>query len=248
MPKKTVLEYVQGALTIMGSDQVDSIADTQESMDVAHLLRTVYDELMERQEKGWSFLKRFVPLVAGADVARPTLLTLPDNVRFLHTLWYNSSTETGVTRNRELIYMEPDDFLRTRGVYAADRQLVTTPEGVSFYVDTKRMPAVFTSFNDKDLYCDAFDSSIESTLTSSRASARVTIIPELIVADDHIPDLPEHMVPLLQHTLNAAASLTFRQQPSAPDENRARRQLAGKRRTESRLTRENYYARQYGRK
>lgn len=248
MAKKTVLEYVQGALSIMDSDAVDSIADTEESMQLANLLRDVYDETIMRQEKGWSFLNRFVPLTAAVDTANPTMLTLPDSVRFTKGVWYNTSTESGKVRRHQLCYLCPEDFLRRCGTYGSDRLLVTAAEGMSFYVDQNRMPSVYTSFNDKDIYCDSYDQDIETTLTSARASALVSIIPELILEDDFTPDLPEHMVPFLQSTFNAAATLTFKQTASPADETRSRRQLAGLRRTESRFTREYYYAYQNGRR
>lgn len=248
MAKKTVLEYVQGALNIMDSDQVDSIADTEESMQVANLLRDVYDELMTRQEKGWSFLNRTIQLEASVDTSQPTRLVLPERTRHLKKLWYNVSDEAGKVKNREIKYVCPEDFICRFGTPGDTRQLVTTPEGISFYVFNDRMPSFYTSFDDRVLYLDSFDSSVETTLTSSRAVAFANVLPELIVEDEHVPDLPLDMVPLLTSTLNAAASLTFRQMASAPDETRARRQIAQLRRTESKLTRERYYHNAFGRR
>src|SRR5690606_34726935 len=119
----------------------------------------------------------------------PTVLAIPDNVRHIDRVWYNVSKEPGEVKYRELHYVCPEDFVVRFGTKGDTRQLVSYGD-VSFYVSNDRMPSFYTSFNDKDIVCDSFDSDIETTLTSSRAKVYASVVPEFIVDDGHVPDLP----------------------------------------------------------
>lgn len=247
MATKNVLEYVQACLNTMDSDQVDQIADTAEATQVAELLRDVYFELLNRQE--WEFLKGPVTLTAAGDLTKPTKFTVPEGLRHLHKLWYNVDESGGLNR-RELIYVEPEEFLqRAGGSAATGKLLVTEGEQLQFYVRTDRMPTYYTTFDDQTIYCDAYKETVETSLVSSKISAYGVSVPEFEVSDSFTPELPENMVPLLQHTLNATAHLYFKQQASAPDEARVRRQLSQARsRNSVAASRSTYYANQFGRR
>lgn len=245
MATKTVLEYVQACLNTMDSDQVDSISDTTESTQVAELLRDCYAELINRQE--WSFLKRPAEIVAAGDTTSPTKFTIPNDLRHLLNVWYNVD-ESGAVSRRELQYLEPADFLARSGVAQTGKLLVTAPTQIQFYVWTDRMPSFYTSFDDKVIFCDAYKATVETSLVSSKVSALAILNPAFTVEDEFVPLLPEHMVPLLQATLNATSHLYFKQQASAPDEKRVQRQMAQARQRESKLTRNNYYANSFGRR
>lgn len=246
MATKTVLQYVQACLSTMDSDEVDSIAETSESMQIAELLPDIYAELINRQE--WEFLRRPVTLTAVGNPELPTKFVIPTGLRRLTKLWYNVST-TSVSR-RELCYVEPEDFLSrlASGDTAANKMLVTDGSQLQFYVRNDRMPSLYTTFDDRAVWCDAYDAAVETTLQSSKISAWGVVIPSLVVADDTVPDLPEHMVPLLQSLLNAAAHRYFKQQVSEVDEARAHRQLAQARTRNSVVaSREHYYSNRFGR-
>lgn len=246
MATKNVLQYVQSCLSTMESDEVDSIAETAESMQVAELLKDLYYELINRQE--WEFLKGAVTLTAAGDTAAPTKFTAPTGLRHLTNLWYNVA-DSGVSR-RHLQYVEPVEFLDRLGSgdAATGKLLVTHGSQLQFYVRTDRQPTFYTTFDDNVVYCDAYDSTVESTLQTSKVSAWGVVIPDFTVEDGFEPELPEHMIPLLQATLNASAHLYFKQQASAPDEARVRRQLAQARTRNSKIaSREYYYANRFGR-
>lgn len=253
MTIKNVLQYVQGALNIMDSDAVDSINDTAESMQVANLFADIYDELMHRQE--WDFLKGPVALQALVDVTNPTALSIPNDVAYVTAVWYNIDT-TGLAPNRrKLVYVDPIEYLEKygSGFPAPNRQLITVTKGaegaqIQFYVRNDTPPTHYTSFDDETLVCDSFDGTVDTTLVSTKVSAFGVTNPQFQIEDEFVPFIPEHMVPLLQHSLNAAASLIYKQQASAPDEKRVARQTASARRKESRTARTHYYANAFGRR
>lgn len=251
MAKKTVLQYVQATLGVMDSDEVDSINDTTESMQIAALLYDIYFELINRQE--WSFMRGALTVTSNADTTNPTQCTLPENCKRLRNLAYNIDTAGGFQR-QELKYLDPVTFLRrfSGGVSAGNRLLVSCTDkygvDLQFYVNTDRMPSFWTSFDDQTIFTDAYNATIESTLTTQKIIAWGDRIPSFDVEDDFIPDLPDHMIPLLQHTLNGASMQTLKQQESPMDAIRERRQTAQARRAESKLTRKTYYWNKFGRK
>ena len=246
MATKNVLQYVQSCLNTMDSDEVDTIADTAEATQIAELLEDVYYELLNRQE--WEFLKGPVTLTAAGDITNPTKFTVPAGLRHLHKVWYNIDESGGMNR-RELLFVEPEDFLlRTGGSAAAGKLLITEGSQLQFYVRTDRMPTFYTTFDDVTIYCDAYKASIETSLVTSKISAFGVALPAFAVDDEFVPELPENMVPLLQATLNATSHLYFKQQASAPDEARVRRQLAQARTRNSIVaSRSTYYANSFGR-
>jgi hypothetical protein len=247
MATKSVLEYVQSTLSAIESDKVDAIADTEESMQVAEFLKDVYDEFINRQD--WAFLHRAITLISAADTALPTKMTVAEGVRKVETLWYNVATDGSLNR-RKLVWLCPEDFLaRTGSGSGTTRTLCTVDAQIQFYVTNDRMPTHYTSFDDSVVFLDAYDSDVEDTITTARLTGWGVAIPEFEVDDDFVPLLPDNMVPMLQSTLNSAASLHFKQQPNLPDEKRVARQLSRLRRKESALTNEfgSYYKNAFGR-
>lgn len=244
---KNVLQYVQSALNIMDSDLVDSIQETEESNQVAELLKDLYYELLERQE--WEFLKRPLTLTAVGDTTQPTAFLVPNGMRRLYNVWYNVSDDATYKR-RELKYQDPLCFVQTNGGSDGSNLLrVESGNGLSFYVRTDRAPSYWTSFDDNRIYCDAHDSSVETSLVTDKISAFGLYIPDFTVQDSFEPSIPRHMEPLLQHTLNASASANFKQQANGQEETRASRQMAAARRKNSVVApREYYYSTNYGRR
>lgn len=246
MASKTVLEYVQHTLNTMDSDRVDAIAETEESLQVADFLKEAYYELLNREE--WKFLDGAATLIAAADLTRPTSFAIQGSVKFIHYVAYNVADDGSDAEYRNLKYLEPVEFLRKYNVPGDDRLLVNIDDKVSFYVGTNKQPEWFTSFGDDDIVCDSYDSDIDSTLTSTKVNVYANTIPDFEVEDSFTPDIPRHMEPLLQSTLNSVSHLYLNQSVSAPDEKRVGRQMAQARRSESKITRRKYYTRQYGRR
>lgn len=250
MATKTVLQYVQATLNVMDSDNVDDISDTLESLQIANHLENVYYELLERQD--WSFLHQAINITAAADTSSPTKFSIDSSTRSIDWLRYNTATDGTEYDPRNLRYIEPEEFvLRLSGGIDSDSHtLVTVGSSIRFYVSNDRMPEFWTSFDDENIFMDAYDSDLESTLTTARIDGWGVVIPTFQVDNTHTPDIPEHMVQLLQSELNRQSFKHFKQQESTTDEQKARRQLAQQRRRESKVSRptEQYYTRDYGRK
>lgn len=243
---KNVLQYVQRTLNVMSSDKVDSIADTEESMQVAELFADLYDELIMRQD--WEWLRGPITLTAAADLTSPTKFTIPANVRKVEDVFYNVSSTADV-KLRKLEWLCPSDFLCRFGSKnsAQDVQVVVGNQ-IIFHIANDRQPTYWTTFDGITAYADAYDAVIESTLVATKVSAMGLVNPQFTIDDTFVPLLPEHMVPMMQHTLNASASLIFRQQQSVPDEQRVARQTAQARRKQSKVEDDVYYKNRWGRR
>jgi len=243
--KKTVLEYVKNCLSVMDSDEVDSITDTVESQQVANLLQECFFEFINREE--WTWLQQPVTLdgtITGP--TRPTQVGIDDNIKKIMYVAYDVSS-TGLFEYRELHYLSPVDFVKkfSRG---GDDKVAVTVGSFKFYIDTSRQPEYWTSFDDENIVVDAYKASVETYVDSDKFSVYGVVIPSFTVDDDHVPDVPVAVVPMLQHTLNAAAMLYFKQTSSPVDEQRIVRQLAQLRREESKTRNRDYAPKKYGRK
>lgn len=92
--KLTLLELTQNILSSLNSDQVNSIGDTPESLQVAECIRTTYINMMGKYE-----LPEHVKLInlnpSGSD-AQPVLMLRPDGIKRLEWIrYFNSNPADG---------------------------------------------------------------------------------------------------------------------------------------------------------
>ena len=79
MSNYTVLEMVQDVLSGINGDEVNSISDTVESLQVATYLKEVYENLVA--EYNLPVNRKLIMLDASGDVNKPTHMRLPNTVR-----------------------------------------------------------------------------------------------------------------------------------------------------------------------
>jgi len=197
MAKLTLLEIVQDVLNDMDSDEVDSISDTEEAVQIAQIAKTTYFEMIGRRD--WPHLSKFGVLDSIGDVAKPTHLGTPDNMVRLDWFKYNKKL-TGDTRNRfkDITYLHPDEFI----VKTNDRDLdqtnvteVTDYGGAKFQVLNDIQPTYFTSFDDDFIVMDSYNASLESSVQSTNTQVRIYTIPTWTTSDGFTPDLPMEAFP-----------------------------------------------------
>jgi len=82
----TLLEMTQDILSSMSSDEVNSISDTPESLQVAHIIKSKFYDIIDRVPM--TNLERLVQLDAIADTSQPVVMTVPDNVVQITSLKY----------------------------------------------------------------------------------------------------------------------------------------------------------------
>lgn len=224
--KKNLLAIVQEILIAMDSDNVNSISDTDEATDVANIVQSVYFDLVSRHKIPET--RELIQLTALADVTRPVYLQIPDSVKLVERLDYNVSTESGTTSFRELEWLDPNVFLsRAMGKDVDDSTRTVVPDinnSTSLIVDNDSMPKYFTSFDDKHIVCDSYDSSEESTLQASKTRAWVVKMPIFTLSDTFTPDLDSAHFRLLVNEAKSTCIATFNKTINPKIESQARKQ------------------------
>lgn len=220
MAKLTLLDIVQDILSDMNSDEVNSIVDTPDSMQVAQIVRSTFFDILDSKDS-WPHLRTLFQLDASTDSEKPTHMGLPENVKELQLVKYNKR-KVDDTRDKfqEVEYAYPDVFLERVNAYntaADDVTLVTDYSGVQFAIKNDEAPSFWTSFDDDNLVFNAYDSEVDDTLQASKTQCMATRNPVWEVADEFIPDLPEEAFSQLLAESKSACfyRLKQRQDPSS---------------------------------
>lgn len=224
--KMSLIELVQDILNDLDSDEVNSINDTQESAQIAQIVKSTYFALISN--RNWPHLKKGISLEAPGTTATPTHMKLSDNVKELSFINYNKARD-GETRKKyqSVRWVEPDDFLRAtnqRNNDEANIDIITDPSGIELLIRNDQAPTYYTSFNDTHVVFDSYDSAVDDTLQESKVQAQGYVNPVWLPEDDFIPDLPEEAFTLLLEEAKSRASLKLKQTQDVKAEQEAGRQ------------------------
>lgn len=192
----------------MNSDNIDSITDTVESLQVASTIKDTYFNMINTlgiiPEN-----KQLIQLWPLADLTRPTNLIIPDNVININIFRYNCSYQNLIEYG-ELQYTTPEEFLRRTYTHASNAsdviEVFDVNAPVPLLIQNNKMPNFWTSFDDKNIICDSYDASIESTLQENKTACWAQLEPQWSQTDLFVPSLDSHLFPIL---LADAKSLCF---------------------------------------
>lgn len=209
--KMTLLEMVQSILNDTDSDPANSIDDTEESLQVASIVRDAYFKLASRRDD-WPFLKSLTQLTGLGDAANPTKMRFPEGVNKVYWLKYNK---------KDVTYLEPKDFkdmldkrVETDGVVNAGGYILNAD------------PAYWTTYDDDYVFFDGYNSAVDSTLQQSKSACYGILIPPWTHEDGFVPTLPEKMFPTLLADAKGTAFLVLKQQANEKEENFAQRGMS----------------------
>jgi hypothetical protein len=205
--KLSLLDMTQNILSAMDSDEVSSIDETVESIQVAELIKESYFDLMAQRD--WPFLRQLYTLEGLADVANPTKMKLPDTANKVFWIKYNK---------KEVEYMEPDAFLSR----IDQRVPATGVVDANGYV-LNRDPLCWTTYDDKYVVFDGRNSTTDSTLMSSKTKVYGTVAPSWQHVDSFIPNLPDKFFPTLLAEAKAQSFVNLKQQANAREERKAQK-------------------------
>lgn len=214
MPKRTLLDMTQSILESMDSDSVNSVSDTIEAMQVANTIRRTYFELMA--ELDLPHKNELVNLEGLGDTSKPTHMRIPEAVQ--QVFWVKYDTRNSVPGDRtytDMRYLSPDEFIQhcnaRPSTDTTNYQVVAHTANSPIVVGKLQPPAFWTSFDDEYVVFDSYDSSVDSTLQSSKVMSHGAVSPTLSVIDAAVPDLPENLFPLLYAQAEATCHAYFRQ-------------------------------------
>jgi len=246
MAKQTLLDLTQNILFAMDSDPVNSISDTIEAMQVAHIIQDTFYEILS--DRLWPRNKELLTMYPSTDAKQPTLMKLPPQVTEIDWIKYNKNTVEDLDKYNQLvvdlIYMDPKPFLdmvyqrssknttttTSIGDDLVQREVLTSDDivyqvnGRPVWAKTNKMPDYWTSVDDEYVLFDSFDDSQEDTITASRLTAYGYMEPVFELQDNHVPDLPVKAFPYLLSEAKSVAFNQIKQAANQKEEQRSSRQ------------------------
>jgi hypothetical protein len=209
--KYTLLEMTQEILSSMDSDEVTSITDTAEALQVARIIRQAYYELMNSVDPP-ELYKVFELTTTSADT--PTQLILPDDINSLVWVKYDCHRlNEGGTQFEMIPFRKLEDFLATMHLLDTQESDVVsfnvTIDGdvIPVYCNNSRAPSCYTCLgDDQTIIFDSFDSSVEDFLSGTKTMCYGKETSQFFLTDAFIPKMDE---PLFTVLLNEAKVLAF---------------------------------------
>jgi hypothetical protein len=246
--KRTLLDMTQDILSSLDSDEVNSIGDTTESLQVANIIKNTWWNIVSRAELPEHF--DMFGLDASTDIVLPVLMLKPSNVdnikwikyydestqstdgtSFVHDLNTDITSATPNTSNPDLNYKTVDilpitDFLTYVNRYNPYEDNIEsyTLNGITLRYRNDRQPSYCGVLSDKYVLFDSYDSTVEDTLQQSKVQAYGQIIPEFKLEDNFIPLLDDYQFPLLFNEAKSLAFFELKQMAHQKAEQEAKRQ------------------------
>lgn len=211
--KLTLLQIVQRVLSAMEADMVNSISDTAESVAISKVAEDVYYELLATTD--WPHLEQTGQLIGSSNSAFPNLLRIPNDVKYIKSLWY---------KDKLLKYKEPEEFIKyvnQRNKDNTDFQSIATPLGAKLLINVKEDPTFFTIFNSQEVITDAYNSDTHMTLLGSETLFTGNVLPSFYADDEFVPSLPIEAFSTYLSMVKRAAFLYLRREASPHDERTA---------------------------
>jgi hypothetical protein len=222
----TLLDMVQDILSDMSGDSVNSIGDTEEALQIAQIIKSTYNEMMTRRE--WPHLKKLVQLSSYSDNRFPTHLLLPSNTRRVEWITYNQRKADNPNNSFSPIrFLESGKFIQftnSRAIDGPGTQIVTTHENVPIKILNNTPPTYWTTFDDKLIVMDSYDSAIEDTLQGSQSQCEAYIYPSWQTQDDFVPNIPGHLFPGFLAESKSTCFYILKKMPNEKAEQQSRRQ------------------------
>ncbi len=146
--KMSLLEIVQNILSAMDSDEINSVEDSVEALQVAEVVKETYFGLLLSESSPSQ--KQLLQLESLSDTDYPNYLKIPDNVKSIDELAYDYQTDDQ-TDYQDLCYLDPKSFLlKSRNRSGLEGTVeVTDSSGVRLWVSNNANPQYWTTFDNQ---------------------------------------------------------------------------------------------------
>jgi sensor histidine kinase YesM len=211
MSEYTLLDYVQTILSSLDSDEVNSYDDTVESLQVANIVKTVYNDVQARVDLPEHYT--LFELNASGDPDQPTLMFRPDDVMSVEWVQYDKILDGDTNPVYTDIPFKPlDEFLKYIDNLDVDEAEVGSFEytigsdTVLFKYRNDQAPSCYTTFDDNVFVFDAYDSDVDTTLQKDKTRCYGRKEQSWTMSNTFVPFLDRDLSTLL---LNEAKVLAF---------------------------------------
>lgn len=205
----TMLELVRSVvLDITKTEYIYTLNESLISTQVTEILRDTYFSIIDG--KDWPNLyKAFQLTQSSADT--PTHMTFSNTVMDVQYIKYNIKSATD-TKDKyvEIKYLLPKDFMEVldaRDSSADNVDVITDSTGIYLNIINNRAPTGYTSFDEKTIIFDSYDSGVETHLKTIKTQCYGKIYPTVVMDDDEYFDLPVEAFSYLLHETKSTASL-----------------------------------------
>ena len=193
----TLLDMVQGILSSVDGDEVNSYSDTEESIQAANCIRDAYEFTVTHDD--FPETEVLLQLGSSTDSTLPLLVHLPYEVDHIEWIRYNTAElENPEDCWEDMDFMTVDDFMR---VYAKDNRdfnsIITggvsrteemvLPEkfnsiGIHHCIDEN--PTSFCLLDNQTILFNSIDKEVDDILQNSKLMAYGTLFHEFKFEDD----------------------------------------------------------------
>jgi len=224
----TLIEIVQDILSAMDSDEVNSISDTTESLQVATIVKNAYNDILTEIELPTEYT--LFKLDSSGNPAKPVQMSIPDNIDNIEWIKYNKVTVEDTTQQfKEIEFLPKENFLRmVHGFNSDDDNIASfnyTMDGVDFPIlyRTDINPQYYTSFNDRDVVFDAILIDVDTTLQSTKTMCYGKKTSVFTMSDSFVPFTEDKYSSFLFNSAKALAFAELKQMTNAKAEKAERR-------------------------
>lgn len=220
----------------MSSDEVNSIGDTTESLQVATIVKQKYRDIVSRSAIPEH--EQLIQLTPSNDGDKPVLMTVPDEVNKIEWIKYFDNHITDITDPapgyKYVTILPMTQFLEMINTFNPTDTDVSSfvfedtssnfPTHFTLYYKNSATPTYCTIISNSYVIFDTYDSTVDSTLQASKTMCAGQISPSFRMEDDFIPDLDDKEFPLLLNEAKALAFYELKQTPHVKAEQEIKRQ------------------------
>lgn len=221
--KPTYLEIVRTLLSELESDDVNSLNQTVESEEVTGMVKQIYYHIIAGRK--WPHLRQLFKLeeIPGVD----NILQIPDDIQLIEWIKYNK--RKGLTEKdqfRPIKRITPEKFTEICNSRdsTSPNVFVVDISDVKLLIRTDLHPQFWTSFNDKDILFDSFNSDVDTELDPDSTLCYGYRYPAVEVDDNFIFDLPVDAFPYFINECRSFVFNSIKQMPHVKAEQMAQTQ------------------------
>lgn len=241
----------QDILSNMSSDEINSISDTTESLQVATLIKQKYFDIISRGNLPEH--SQLFQLDPSLSITQPVLMYIPDGVTKVDWVKYKD-TNTNTSPNPEYKYvtvLPVEQFIDMVGKFTLSESTVDSftfvdasngfPGNFTFYYKNNIQPNYCCILSNYYVIFDSYDNTVDSTLQDSKTMCSGQVIPVFTMVDSFTPDLDARQFSLLLNEAKALAFYELKQQPHAKAEQEIKRQWSSTQKNKDLLNRPTYF-------
>ena len=224
--KQTLLDMTQNILSRMSSDEVNSISDSAESLQVANIIKNKYFDIISRVDLPEH--DQIIQLDPSLDASNPVLMFVPTGIAGIKWLKYFDSNATNPSPAPGYLYvtvLPVSQFIDMTNKFNPTESDVDSftfqdtsnnfDTNTTFYFKTQQQPRFCTIISNYYVIFDAFDNTQDTTLQASKTMALGRVVPHFDMVDSFIPNLADEEFQLLINEATALAFYELKQQPHA---------------------------------